>query len=80
MHTHIAVINEDNKVLAVVKLGDKFKERLATAISEETGEKITVDQFMLPAPSAEMIRTQMQMDITLEDYEPTYYLGPTWEY
>jgi hypothetical protein len=80
MHSHIAVINEDNKVIAVVKLGDQFKERLATAISEETGELLFVDQFMLPEPSAEMIRYQAQLEVSLEGYRPTLYLAPTWEY
>ena len=76
MHTHIAVINEDNKVIAVVKLGDQFKERLAKAISDETGELLTVNEFMIPEPSAEMIRTQAHMDTPID----TFYLAPTWEY
>jgi hypothetical protein len=79
MHTHIAVSNEDNKVIAVVKLGDKFKERLAIAISEETGELVGSHQFILPS-SPEMIRESSEIEAALEDANYVYYLTPTWEY
>jgi hypothetical protein len=79
MHTHIAVINEDNKVIAVVKLGDQFKERLATAISDEGGGYVHPDQFTLPT-SPEMIRESSEIYVSLEGKNYPYHLSPTWEY
>jgi hypothetical protein len=77
MHSHIAVINEDNKVIAVVKLGDQFMERLNGAISDETGEEADV---YLPreAPSPELIR--FQVEVLLNEGSRALYLAPTWEY
>lgn len=80
MHTHIAVIDTDNKVVAVVKLGLLFLKRLERAISEEIGEE--VGEVVLPreTPSPELVRFQVQIEVPFPNGDQIFYLAPTWEY
>lgn len=80
MHTHIAVTDADNKVVAVLRLGLLFLKRLERAISEESGEE--VGEIVLPreTPSPELIRFQVQIEVPFPNRNQIFYLAPTWEY
>lgn len=73
-HTHYALLNEDNDVVAVV-VRENFKARVVKAIEDETGSLIE----NLDLQEADYMNYKVKAD--LEDgFKYEGILRPTWEY
>jgi glucosamine 6-phosphate synthetase-like amidotransferase/phosphosugar isomerase protein len=75
-HTHYALINEDNDVVAVIRRSN-LDDKLQVAIEEETGDKVLMYELSETDYHNYKAIVILESDI---HYKYTYILRPTWEY
>jgi hypothetical protein len=73
-HTHYALINEDNDVVAVIRR-PYLDEYLSDAIAEETGERVVNYELQ----ETDFFNYKVTADLE-SGFRYTATLRPTWEY
>ena len=73
-HTHYALINEDNDVVAVIRR-PYLDDYLSDAIAEETGERVVNYEL----EETDFFNYKVFADLE-SGLEYTAFLRPTWEY
>jgi ABC-type Zn uptake system ZnuABC Zn-binding protein ZnuA len=74
-HTHYALVNEDNEVVAVI-LRNGFKERVIKAIEDETGSEVYRVEF----EESDYNNYKVTAKTSQEGESYSAWLRPTWEY
>ncbi len=75
-HTHYALINEDNDVVAVIRRSS-LDDKLQVAIEEETGDKVLMYELSETDYQNYKAIVILESDVNVKY---TYTLRPTWEY
>lgn len=75
-HTHYALINEDNDVVAVIRRSN-LDDKLQIAIEEETGDKVLMYELSETDYQNYKAIVILESDVNVKY---TYILRPTWEY
>jgi hypothetical protein len=84
-HTHYALINEDNDVVAVIKRANindklqaaKINDKVQEAIEDETGDRVLKYELIETDYCNYQARFILEGDVNVKH---TYTLRPTWEY